>query len=52
MTGTAGGGVGGFQKFDGIRWIGFNNENYGLGYPFPFLQITQKLFTIVLQMEI
>lgn len=36
MTGNAGGGVGGFQKFDGIRWIGFNQYNYGLGYPFPF----------------
>lgn|GEM_PF-911651 len=36
MTGTAGGGVGGFQMFDGVRWIGFNNENYGLGDPFPF----------------
>ncbi|MBK6912330.1 MAG: T9SS type A sorting domain-containing protein [Ignavibacteriales bacterium] len=36
MAGNAGPGVGGFEKFDGIRWIGFNNENYGLGYPFPF----------------
>jgi len=36
MTGNGGSGVGGFQKFDGVRWIGFNNENYGLGYPFPF----------------
>ncbi|QQS35980.1 MAG: T9SS type A sorting domain-containing protein [Ignavibacteriales bacterium] len=36
MTGNAGPGVGGFQKFDGTRWIGYNNENYGLGYPFPF----------------
>ncbi len=36
MTGNAGAGVGGFQKFDGVRWIAFNNENYGLGYPFPF----------------
>jgi streptogramin lyase len=36
MTGNGGPGVGGFQKFDGIRWIGFNKENYGLGYPFPF----------------
>ena len=35
MTGNAGPGVGGFQKFDGIRWTGFNNENYGLGYSFP-----------------
>ncbi|MBK6877693.1 MAG: T9SS type A sorting domain-containing protein [Ignavibacteria bacterium] len=36
MAGNAGPGVGGFQKFDGTRWTGFNNENYGLGYPFPF----------------
>jgi streptogramin lyase len=36
MTGNGGSGVGGFQKFDGTRWIGYNNENYGLGYPFPF----------------
>ncbi|MFN3871495.1 MAG: T9SS type A sorting domain-containing protein [Ignavibacterium sp.] len=36
MTGNAGPGIGGFQKFDGVRWTGFNNENYGLGYPFPF----------------
>lgn len=36
MTGNAGTGVGGFQKFDGTRWTGFNNLNYGLGYPFPF----------------
>jgi streptogramin lyase len=36
MTGNGGPGVGGFQKFDDTRWTGFNNENYGLGYPFPF----------------
>ena len=36
MTGNAGTGVGGFQKFDGTRWTGFNNANYGLGYHFPF----------------
>ncbi|MBK6506367.1 MAG: T9SS type A sorting domain-containing protein [Ignavibacteria bacterium] len=36
MAGNAGPGVGGFQKFDGTRWTGYNNENYGLGYPFPF----------------
>jgi streptogramin lyase len=36
MTGNGGSGVGGFQEFDGVRWTGFNNENYGLGYPFPF----------------
>jgi streptogramin lyase len=36
MTGNAGSGVGGFQKFDGTRWIGFNQYPYGLGYPFPF----------------
>ena len=36
MTGNAGTGIGGFQKFDGTRWTGYNNANYGLGYPFPF----------------
>ncbi|MHC1774505.1 MAG: two-component regulator propeller domain-containing protein [Lentimicrobium sp.] len=36
MTGNAGPGVGGFQKFDGTNWTGFNEFNYGLGYPFPF----------------
>lgn len=36
MTGNAGTGTGGFQKFDGTRWTGYNNANYGLGYPFPF----------------
>jgi hypothetical protein len=36
MTGNAGTGVGGFQKFNGDRWTGFNQYTYGLGYPFPF----------------
>ena len=36
MTGNAGTGVGGFQKFDGERWTGFNQYTYGLGYPFPY----------------
>ncbi len=36
MTGNGGTGIGGFQKFDGIRWTGFNQFNYGLGHPFPF----------------
>lgn len=36
MTGNGGPGVGGFQKFDGTRWIGYNELNYGLGFPFPF----------------
>ena len=36
LTGNAGTGVGGFQKFDGERWTGFNEYTYGLGYPFPF----------------
>jgi len=36
MTGNAGPGVGGFQKFDGTNWTGFNEFNYGLGFPFPF----------------
>lgn len=36
MTGNAGPGVGGFQKFDGTNWTGYNEFNYGLGFPFPF----------------
>ena len=36
MTGNAGTGVGGFQKFDGTSWTGFNEYTYGLGYPFPY----------------
>ena len=36
FTGNAGTGVGGFQKFDGTNWTGFNEFTYGLGYPFPF----------------
>jgi len=36
FTGNAGTGVGGFQKFDGERWTGFNDFTYGLGYPFPY----------------
>jgi len=36
MTGNAGSGVGGFQKFDGTNWTGFNEYTYGLGYPFPY----------------
>ena len=36
FTGNAGTGVGGFQKFDGERWTGFNDYTYGLGYPFPY----------------
>ena len=36
LTGNAGTGVGGFQKFDGRRWTGFNPYTYGIGYPFPY----------------
>jgi hypothetical protein len=36
LTGNAGAGYGGFQKFDGTRWTGFNGFTYGLGYPFPY----------------
>ena len=36
LTGNAGTGVGGFQKFDGSRWTGFNEYTYGLGNPFPY----------------
>jgi len=37
FTGNAGAGIGGFQKFDGERWTGFNEFTYGLGFPFPFM---------------
>lgn len=33
---NAGPGVGGMTMFDGTRWIGFNNAQYGLGRPWPF----------------
>lgn len=33
---NAGPGVGGMTMFDGTRWIGFNNDQYGLGYSWPF----------------
>ncbi len=33
---NAGPDVGGMTKFDGTRWIGFNNHQYGLGVPWPF----------------
>lgn len=33
---NAGPGIGGMVKFDGVRWIGFNNEQYGLGVSWPF----------------
>lgn len=36
MTGNAGSGVGGFQKFNGTSWTGYNEFTYGLGFPFPF----------------
>jgi hypothetical protein len=30
------GGIGGMVRFDGTRWIGFNNGQYGLGVDWPF----------------
>jgi streptogramin lyase len=45
MTGNGGPNVGGFQKFDGTNWTGFNQHNYGLGFPFPFpSDNTQRIF--------
>lgn len=35
-TANAGPGVGGMVEFDGQNWIGYNNHQYGLGYPWPF----------------
>ena len=33
---NAGPGAGGMTSFDGLRWTGFNELQYGLGHPFPF----------------
>lgn len=33
---NAGPGYGGMVKFDGSRWTGFNEAQYGLGHPWPF----------------
>jgi hypothetical protein len=33
---NAGPGAGGMVRFDGTRWVGFNNEQYGLGQAWPF----------------
>ncbi len=33
---NAASGVGGMEKFDGVRWTGFNNLHYGLGVDWPF----------------
>ena len=33
---NAGSGVGGMTRFDGVRWEGFNNSEYGLGVSWPF----------------
>ena len=33
---NAGPGLGGMTVFDGVRWTGFNSDQYGLGEPWPF----------------
>lgn len=33
---NAGSGYGGMVRFDGARWIGFNDYHYGLGHDWPF----------------
>lgn len=33
---NAGTGIGGMVQFDGIRWTGFNQYTYGLGFEWPF----------------
>jgi hypothetical protein len=46
FTGNAGTGAGGFQKFDGTNWTGFNPYTYGIGYPFPYqADNTQAIFS-------
>ena len=34
---NAGAGIGGMVRFDGVRWTGWNQLTYGLGYDWPFL---------------
>jgi hypothetical protein len=36
VTGNAGPGVGGMERFDGTRWSGWNDFTYGLGAAWPF----------------
>jgi hypothetical protein len=33
---NAGPGVGGMVRFDGVRWTGFNQLHYGMGFDWPF----------------
>jgi hypothetical protein len=33
---NAGPGIGGLTTFDGVRWVGYNEAEYGLGVPWPF----------------
>lgn len=35
-TANAGAGYGGMVHFDGARWVGYNNAQYGLGFAWPF----------------
>lgn len=45
MTGNAGPGAGGFQKYNGVSWTGFNEFTYGQGFPFPFpSDNTQRIY--------
>lgn len=37
IGGNAGTGIGGMMKFDGERWFCFNQETYGLGVEWPFM---------------
>lgn len=45
MTGNAGTGVGGIQKYDGSSWTGFNPYTYGLGQDFPFMADSSTAIT-------
>ena len=36
-TANAAAGVGGMTRFDGKRWVSWNQATYGLGYDWPFL---------------
>ena len=44
-TANATAGVGGMVRFDGIRWTGWNQATYGLGYDWPFQNDNCKALT-------
>lgn len=45
-TANAAPGVGGMTRFDGQRWLSWNNSTYGLGYDWPFLTDNCRALTV------